>query len=203
MAGRDLSWLSRETGIASSTISDFSLGKGGKIANAMLIADALGVSVEWLIRGTDVRPIHQLIDVSDAEWLMLPRYDLRAFKPDGKPEPIDVIPIRRPWLKMLDSGATGLWLTTMPMTVPDIANEGDTVICRDADADLVDGRTYVFMRDANPLVRRVAIDASGYTLISTDAMVPPIQLGRRDPPPPDEQIVPVARILALLGIRPI
>lgn len=199
---RDLAWLSRETSVPVSTLSDFAR-RGGKAETAIRIAEALDTTVEFLLRGTRNRPVPDLIMVDEAEWLSLPRYDLALFTPEGKPEPIETVPIRRPWLRGFDTPSTGLWLTTLPSSIPGVANEGDTIVCRDAEADLIDGRTYIFMRDQSLLIRRVAIDGQGFSLISTDPAMPSIQLGRRDPPSPDEQIVPVARIIALLGIRPI
>lgn len=197
---RDFKWLAAQTGISVSTLYDFGK-RGGKTETAVRVAEALRTSVDFLLRGDGSRRSAKLMDANDAEWLMLPRYDLRAFAVDGKPEPVETIPIPRPWLRGFDTPSTGLWITALPVPLPGIAGEGDPVVCRDADADLIDGRTYIFMRDQSPLIRRVAIDSQGFSLLATDTAMPTIQLGRRDPPSPDEQIVPIARIVGLLGLR--
>lgn len=197
---RDFKWLSGKTGISTSTLYDFGK-RGGKTETAVRIADALETSVDYLLRGDGSRRSTQLMDAAQAEWVMLPRYDLRAFTSEGKPEPMETIPIPRPWLRGFDTPSTGLWITNLPAPIPGVAGEGDPVVCRDADADLIDGRTYIFMRDQSPLIRRVAIDGQGFSLLAPDPAMPIIQLGRRDPPSPDEQIVPLARIVGLLGLR--
>lgn len=199
LGSRDFKWLSAKTGISTSTLYDFGK-RGGKTETAVRIADELETSVDYLLRGDGRRRVASLIDADSAEWLMLPRYDVRSFTSEGKPEPIETIPIPRPWLRGFDTPSSGLWITTLPAPIVGAA-EGDPIVCRDAEADLVDGRTYIFMRDQSLLIRRVAIDGQGFSLIAADPAMPTIQLGRRDPPSPDEQIVPVARIVGLLGVR--
>ena len=58
LGGRDFAWLSRETGISTSTLSDYGRGKLPRVDKAMQIAKALGVSVESLMApGGDTLPV--------------------------------------------------------------------------------------------------------------------------------------------------
>lgn len=53
---KDVAWLSRESEIAQSTIYD-SIRRGfGKPAHAVAVADALGVTVDWLLTGFGAAP---------------------------------------------------------------------------------------------------------------------------------------------------
>jgi phage repressor protein C with HTH and peptisase S24 domain len=50
---RTMAWLSGETGISTSMLSDYRRGKTPGSDKAVKIADALGVSVRWLVTGED------------------------------------------------------------------------------------------------------------------------------------------------------
>lgn len=49
--GRDLQWLSRKTGIPGSTLGDYVRKGISNAENSVAIADALSVSVDWLLTG--------------------------------------------------------------------------------------------------------------------------------------------------------
>lgn len=51
LGGRDMSWLSRETGISTSTLSDYTKGKLPRVDKALQIATALDVSLDSLLKG--------------------------------------------------------------------------------------------------------------------------------------------------------
>lgn len=50
LGDRDMAWLSRETGIPTSTLSDYGKGKLPRVDKALQIAQALGLSVDSLLK---------------------------------------------------------------------------------------------------------------------------------------------------------
>ena len=82
-------------------------------------------------------------------------------------------------------------------TMPDIAREGDQIICRSPDAPLVDGRVYVFLMDGRPMVRRVSVRPEGLLLKAGDNVTDPILIE----PDQLERLAPVGRVLAALTVQ--
>lgn len=67
LGDRDFAWLSRETGISTSALSDVNTkGKIPRADNAFKIAQALGVDVEWLLTGHASSRAHLQSDIRRA-----------------------------------------------------------------------------------------------------------------------------------------
>ncbi len=130
---------------------------------------------------------------------MLDRYDLLAFTIEGKPPPMDTIPLPRPWLKSVTGPSDKLWLTTVTASVGDWLREGEQIVCCDVEGDLVDGRLYILMIDGHAIIRRISIQPDGIQLLSGDAMTAPF-LVKGDFA--DAGIYPVARIAAAFRFAP-
>jgi transcriptional regulator with XRE-family HTH domain len=200
LAGRELAWLSRETGIPTSTLSDYARGKVPRADKAVQIAVALGTSVEALLIGAPAPAPAPALSVADAEFVWVPRFDLWAFDAEGKPLELETIPIRRDWLYGVLRRTGGLWFADMPSdALPDVAREGETIVCEDPGPNLQEKGVYVFWRDGEVMVRRVSYSTGGYTL-SADG-VAPIDMPRRGQVPPDELLTPIARVLATYVVR--
>ncbi len=158
------------------------------------IARALDVPVEWLITGETASNRARLVAADDADWVIVPRYRLADFTETGKPEPIETVPLRKDWLNRNARTATNLWLTELPATLVDgVGEEGDTILCRDAQVKDGEG-TYLYFYDGMPIVRRFE--------------VPKLGLGEAVPfrgwepeDPPGMRIV--ARILGTIKVRPV
>lgn len=174
------------------------------------LADALDCSARWLISGVDdpspKADISGLIDSSEADWILVPRYDLFAFTAQGwpeKPEPIDQVPLRRDWLARVARHTTKLWLCDMPGgSMEDVAREGDELLCRDIDdEEIADGRVYVFMLDGRPLVRRALVTMKGLVLRATDATLEPMTFAPPLPGGPLEGLVPIGRVIGSIALR--
>lgn len=131
LAGRDMAWLHRKTGIPTSTLWEYGRGKFPKADKAVDIAEALGTTVEWLFGQREARP-NALVSVDNADWVSLPRFDLRQLSDSGKGDPVEAVPFRRDWLNRRLLTSSGLWLTELPSDYDalDLA-EGDAVICSD------------------------------------------------------------------------
>lgn len=124
--------------------------------------------------------------------------ELGRFTDYGKSEPIDQIPVRWEWLVRATRTTSGLWLTDMPSGVlPDVAREGDALICQDVTPPLVDGRIYIFLVHGQPLVRKVQIRPEGLVLRSTDPSVDPITLSADQA----EDVIPVGRVVGAIALR--
>src|SRR5690606_37019417 len=146
----------------------------------------------WLILGEAAGPA----PADDSDRLVLPRYDLFQFSEYGKPAPEEMVPLRREWL-MGVRATSGLWLADMPADVTDVAREGDTLVCQDVSPPLVDGRTYIFLLDGRPIVRRVQFRPEGLLLKTGDPAIEPILLSEDRL----EHLFPVARVLGSITLN--
>lgn len=198
--------LSRQTGIPKSTLNRWTKGESSPNSEQLFpLSDALRVSPRWLLYGDSAPAQPDLLDATDADWMMVPRYDLFRFTTDGKPDPLGSMPIRRDWLARAFRLTTGLWLTEMPMdAMPEVAREGDTIICRDVEPrepELIDGRVYIFLLDGSPIVRRLAIEPGRLVLTVSDGSTRPIVVERRDPPHMGDGLFPIARVIGRFGLQ--
>lgn len=198
LAGRDAAWLSRETGISTSTLSDvIAKGKMPRADRAIKIARALASSVEWLFGGiAESRP--SLIEASSADWVDLPRFDLRDLTEAGKGAPVEAVPFRRDWLNRRILTSVGLWITELPSDYDslDLA-EGDAVICSDiaAGAGPQENWVCIFRSSAGPFVARYRHrDVAELVAGEGDVIVSAAQLHRGE-------LFPIARIHARLLAR--
>jgi transcriptional regulator with XRE-family HTH domain len=124
--------LVRITGIKKQSMTGYWAGKRLCGSDRLFtLSDALHVSARWLVDGVGSRS-GDLIDAADAEWVSLPRFDLRQLTDTGKGEPVESVPFRRDWLSRRLLISSGLWLTELPSDYEalDLA-EGDAVICSD------------------------------------------------------------------------
>lgn len=185
--------VARAAGIAPQTLDAYLKGAVPSADRAFAIADALGINVRWLIKGEG--PPREAGE-SDAEWLILPRYDLASFDGEHQPEPIEQVRIKRSWVGVR-LGAGRLWVTELiSHTLGDFGREGDTVLCEDVTPPLQDGRVYIFLFDGRIFVRRVMMRPEfGLSLIESNEMsgfiVAPERL---------DSLVPVGRILAAVRL---
>ncbi len=163
---------------------------------ALRLSAALFVRPEWLVLGFGERPAPGFNH--DSESMALPKLDLTAFGEDGKPEPGETVGVKREWLGRWSS--PGLWVSEMPSdSAPEIAREGDLLVCQDPTLPLIDGRAYAFLFDGRLLIRRVQIRADGLVL-KTDRNDPdPLVI----PPDRAESLIPIARILAAITLQPV
>lgn len=168
---RTRDWLSRETGLPGSTIGDAIMGGIKTTERAIKIAVALGVSVDWLLTGRDRDRAH-LADVKDADWVMLPRYDLRNLSEGGKGEPVEAVPYRRDWLNHRLLTSVGLWITELPSDYEALGlEEGDAIICSDIDANgPAEKWVCIFKGAAGPFVARYSNRGLVGEMDSPDAM---------------------------------
>jgi transcriptional regulator with XRE-family HTH domain len=197
--------LSRDSGLSKSSINRWTKGESVPNSEQLFpLSDTLRVRPRWLLYG-DAGPAQaDLLDVQNADWMAVPRYDLFRFTADGKGDAVESIPIRRDWLARAFRVTTGLWLTEMPSdAMPELAREGETIVCRDVEPrepDLIDGRVYIFMLDGSPIIRKLSIEPGKLVLSITDDPRP-IVIDRRDPPHFGEGLVPIARVIGKFGLQ--
>lgn len=194
LGGRDWAWLARETGLPTSTVHEYGKGVIPRADKAVVIARAVGTTVEALFGGTAIAT-----DNLPEGWSLLPHIDLFSFTAAGKPEAGGFVPVP---ISLFDQAkiSSASWLATMPSdSIPEIAREGGIVICQDAVGELVDSGVYVFMLDWRPLVRRVAIRPEGIVLKASDPSIDPLTISRNG----EHGLVPVARIVGSVSVRPV
>lgn len=195
LGGRSKAWLAETTGLSTSTIGDYSAGAIPSAERLFLLADALGVPPRWFATGQGPS---QLVPADQADWVHLPRYDLSKFTSAGKPEPVDIIPLRRDWLFRTARTPTSLWLAEMPSdAIPDLAHSGDMLVCCDVAPPLSEGRAYVFSIEGRVLLRRVYFQPDGVVLKAGDPAIEPVLVKAVDL----DELRPVALILGVISIH--
>ncbi len=158
------------------------------------LSDALRVDARWLVDGVGVQARGGLIDAADADWVNLPRYDLRQLTDTGKGEPVESVPFRRDWLSNKLLTSSGLWLTELPSDYEALdLSEGDAVICSDIAAGMRPQENWVciFRSVGGPFVavyRNRRLDGLG----GEGAVIGPVDL------PPTGEIYAIARVHARL-----
>jgi DNA-binding XRE family transcriptional regulator len=153
--GRSQAWLARQAGVTTSNMSDVITKSLPSVDTAIKIAQALEVTTEFLFSGENSSGANPLIAVDQADWVFVPHYRLAEFTETGKPEPIETIPIRKDWLNQAARVASNLWLTELPSTVEGVGEEGDPILCRDAETHYQEG-WYLYFFEGMPIVRKVA-----------------------------------------------
>jgi hypothetical protein len=192
---RSKAWLAREAGVTSSTLNDIIARTKMEAGNALRLAQALDVPLEWLITGETPRPGHGLVAADQADWVMIPHYRLDEFTETGKPEPIDTVPIRKDWLNRNIYTSTNLFITELPPhQFEGLGEEGDPILCRDA-AHHNDEGFYLYFWDGVPIVRRFSVPAK----FQIDDAITSWVWEPEDPHAPRI----VGRILANLKVRPV
>ncbi|WP_432769768.1 MAG: bacteriophage CI repressor [Sphingopyxis sp.] len=169
--GREVSWLVRETGYGDSTIRD-ALRRGPVRSDvAMAIADALGVSVDWLLTG---RKNNTLVAVEDAEWVEVPEYSLFEIDELGKLDPLTTTLIRKDWLYSSLGDTSGIWVAQSPARYEALAiDAGSMLFCKDYSAGerMVHGAYYLFRVNGGVVLARFALRDDGsdeHTVLARD-----------------------------------
>lgn len=191
-------FLSRNLGVAKQTIGGWLAGSVPAGDMLFRLADELGVDARWLATGIGKAGGQLPPESEEKDWVKLPRLDLFDFREGLVPQPIEQVAIRRDWLAMAVRSSGSLWLADMPSdAMPDVAREGDTIVCREPDRPLADGRVYVLLLDGQPIVRRVQLRPEGLVLKAGDPSIDPITL------PADrlDQLVPIGRVLAAMTLQ--
>lgn len=158
--GRSQAWLAREAGISTTGLGSIMRETMPAADTAIRLAQALDVTAEFLFSGANGSGANPLMAADQADWVMVPRYRLAEFTETRKPEPIETIPIRKDWLNQTARVASNLWLTDLPSTVEAIGEEGDPILCRDAETHYQEG-WYLYFFEGMPIVRKVAGPAFG------------------------------------------
>lgn len=204
--GKKPAEIAREAHITPQLVSEYSNGK--KIVGTtklFALADVLRCSPRWLATGEGpVIPRIGLADAADSDWVMIPRYELVAFSfDDGRPDPVEEVPIRRDWLYRFARQSKDLWMAEMPGdAMPEIAAAGEYILCRDPTPPLADGRVYAWLIDNRPLVRRVQVTPAGLILKASDPTIEPINISAEELENGLDGIAPIALVLGALALKP-
>ncbi len=136
LGDRGRGWLARETGLPNSTIGDAIQRGPAKVEVAIKLAQALGVSLDWLLtgagEGTTTAPAAGTLRLADdASWIDVPEYDLREMTDESLGRAVVTAPIRRDWLNINFRASSDLWMTRLLSDYPPAAlAEGTLVLCR-------------------------------------------------------------------------
>lgn len=201
LGARTRRWLAETAGVPDSTVSD-ALARGiAKADTAVRIADALGVSLDWLMTGRSPSAGKSVALAESAEWIDVPEYDLAGFSDAGPPDPRSVTPFRRDWLYGELGEATGLWIARLaggygPRGLP----PGAPVFCktRGEGEPLLEGAHYLFRVNGGVFPARFSFrPQAAFASALSDPVVTPPEIG----PDPGEHYV-VARIVGTIA-RPL
>lgn len=112
--------LARSLSITNGTMSRYWTGERLPPSDTLIeMAAVLGASPTWLIKGALSA---SLTDASDAEWVQVREYDLRALTDDDKGPAIDATAFRRDWLYRTigTAGQSGrIWLARLLSAFPE------------------------------------------------------------------------------------
>ena len=168
-----VSALARKAGLSRRMIDNYRSGSEIGLGNAVALADAGGVSLDWLAgRQSDAAVTTQ--NRRDDSYIAVPRYDVQAAAGSGA-----VVDVEDPHSYLqLDESYIRVQLGLSPGHVVMIEATGDsmTPTIRNGDLLLVDTRTpqlrgagvYVLAVDELLLVKRVAVRTDGSIVISSD-----------------------------------
>lgn len=197
MGDRDFGWLSGQTGIPASTLSDYVQRGISRADNAVKIARALETTVEFLIDGIEGASTRRhLVDVNDAEWVDVPEYSVFEIDELGKIAPIVTSKMRKDWLYSSLGEASGLWVAAAPGRYEALGIEPLTMLfCKDHRPGeyMIHGVRYLFRVNGGVIIARFAQREDA----SDEPTVLPREIG-----PEDDQHQVVARIVGQFA-RPI
>lgn len=195
MAGRVSAEVARNIGIPAQTLDGYKKGAIPSADRALALADQLGVEYRWLIAGVGQQAT-SLPVATPADTVVLDRFDPFSFGEFGKGEPVEQVTVPR-WLMASIKQKSGLWLCEMPSNaLPEVAAEGEMIVCRDADVPLQDRRVYIFMIEGRPVVRRVFVKPEGLQL-SGESADDTILFRPEDA----EHVVAMGRVLAAISLN--
>lgn len=193
LAGRNQAWLARAASISKTSLSEIIKKAMPSADTAVRLAQALDVSVEWLITGTS--PANKARQFDDPNWLMAPRFTLKQLASPVRGDPIETVRLHRDWLTPDARSAAGLYVSDLPVALPDgSAAAGDMILCHDATRHDREGGYLYFFREM-ALIRRYegpSLDAvrEGHPIFDWQAVDNP-------------EMRLVARILGTLKLRSI
>lgn len=186
--------LARATGFRPQLIDTYLKGAMPGADKAIKIAQVLGKPVEWLVTGKYTPPANFMIVAEMADWVDVPHYRLSEFTESAKPPPCETVPLRKDWLNRNARASTNLWMTELPSTIEGIGEEGDTILCRDAETHYQEG-VYLYFFDGIPIVRKIAGPMPGQL---GDATTPWLAQVEENP-----GLRLVARVLGTIKLRPV
>lgn len=198
---RSRKWLAEKAGISDSTVSDY-IAKGiAKADAAVAIAEALDISLDWLMRGKAGSGAGgDLRTVEDADWVIVPEFDLRELTDTSKGEIVSETPFRRDWLYNSLNHVSELWVARMPADYEGAGlYEGDRVFVRDvALGEATDRALYIVRIEGTLTVARLNALAETGILGERlgETMISFRHFGRGE-----GKAVPVARILGVPLMR--
>lgn len=176
--------LGESAGVAPRTISGYLVGKGDPSRQRLVaLADAAGVSVEWLATGrgdasagrvqpfTSPSGVSQSADASD--FAVVPHIDLNDFSGDQEnedPRESASIAIRRDLLHAIGLNETDVKMVTArgDSMAPTI-NDGDRIVVDSTARQLRNDGIYVLQVGEGLLLRRLQRDIHGGLWVITDA----------------------------------
>lgn len=165
-----MGWLSRETGIAPSTLSGYRKGSIPSADVALRLADAMGVEVRWLVSGEGPQePAEKFAD----QYTTVRRYEVRAGAGTGlvatAEDVTEELSFRRDWLRRIGMTPQNAGLITaqgdsMHPTIPD----GAMLLIDLSIRDVRNGYIYVVVKDGSLLVKRVQTKMDGSVVLISD-----------------------------------
>ncbi len=189
--------VARMAGVSTSSLDRWVKGATPDPESALALADALSVNYRWLIKGVGAKAV-DLTPEANPGSVILPKYDLAAFTEEFRPGPTEHLAVRIDWLNRITRATNGIWLADMPSdAMPNVAREGDTLICQDTSPPLIDGRTYLFLIRGDVVVRRLQITPDGLLLRSDDPERGTVLIE----PGQTDIVTPVARVLGAMSLR--
>lgn len=175
MLGKDLAWLSGQTGIPVNTLGDYVRGGIKSAENAARIADALGISIDYLLIGRKSANDAAGDDDQVSLPMMAVRLSAGPGAYGGEGYQTDWT-FPRDWLRANFGSAAGLQM--MPVwgdsQEPDLS-DGDWVMVDTKRTELRDG-LFAVRLDDTMMIKRVQLQGRALRLVSRNPAYDPIVL---------------------------
>lgn len=195
--------LAKELGLTGGTLGRYWNGDRLPPSDTLIdLAETLGVSPAWLIRGAEVQAT-SLRNASDADWVNVPEFDLRTVTDTGKGEPVSNLTIRRDWLYLMLGESSNIWVARL--LAPESALGmpiGAPIFCKDhpEGESPAEGQHYFFRVNGGIVLARFSFRSTSSMTVGDrlgEAIVTPADLAEGD-----HQHFIVARVLGALA-RPL
>jgi hypothetical protein len=196
MGQKDYAWLSAQTGIPATTLSNYVHRGIASTDNALKLAQCFDVTVDWLLTGGVRGRTPAVVSVEDSDWIDVPEHDLRELDDTQRGPVVSVTPFRRDWLNRTLGYSTGLWIARLPTDLPRFSlGEGDPVFLRELEpGEAQDGAIYIVRIWGHLTVARLDSLLSA-SMSPVESNLAERRIGFRDLGTEDGKAVLVARVL--------
>lgn len=192
LGSQSLNWLATKSHVAHSLLRKYVAGSEPGLEKLVRIADALGVTVEWLatgrgsMKGSEDRSVavvdaeggaivgHRLSQELGSEFTLLPRYEVRAAAGGAgaiiSENVVDYLAFKTEWIvqRLRRNPATLFLFEIMGDSMENTFHDGDLVLADGAISSIRDNAVYALGVDDTVIAKRLQRRATGNIVVKSD-----------------------------------